>query len=199
MSAHRVRFTTLVLVSLLFCLAPGVASAQGKSRAVVIVPYDASMLAADDQWMGEAVAQALSRGLAQHPGFVEVERAGLDPSAWDEAAVRALATQADVVLFGRISQKGTDVVVEPRLLDVKREQSASLTPIAFDEGAFATGIAALPVAYARALRVPLPSGYEGRMEPPGRRQPSGVRVIAALTSSPGSSTRRPASARPVAA
>jgi len=100
MSAHRVRFTTLVLVSLLFCLAPGVASAQGKSRAVVIVPYDASMLAADDQWMGEAVAQVLSRGLAQHPGFVEVERAGLDPSAWDEAAVRALATQADVVLFG---------------------------------------------------------------------------------------------------
>lgn len=113
------------------------------------------MLAADDQWMGEAVAQALSRGLAQHPGFVEVERAGLDPSAWDEAAVRALATQADVMLFGRISQKGADVVVEPRLLDVKRGQSASLTPIAFDEGAFATGIAALPVAYARALRVPL--------------------------------------------
>jgi len=116
-----------------------------------------------------------------------------------EAAVRALATQADVVLFGRISQKGTDVVVEPRLLDVKRGQSASLTPIAFDEGAFATGIAALPVVYARALRDPLPSGNEGRMEPPGRRQPSGVRVIAALTSSPGSSTRRPASARPVAA
>ena len=175
------------------------ASAQDKSRAVVIVPYDASMLAADDQWMGEAVAQVLSCGLAQHPGFVEVERAGLDPSAWDEAAVRALATQADVVLFERISQTGTEVVVEPRLLDVKRGQSASLTPIAFDEGAFATGIAALPVAYARALRVPLPSGYEGRMEPPGRRQPSGVRVIAALTSSPGSSTRRPASARPVAA
>jgi len=176
-SRHRVRFTVLALATLLSSLVPLAASAQVKPLAVIIVPFDASSLAPGDQWMGEAVAQVLSRGLAQHRAFVQIERARLTadgaPGVWTEAAVHqaASAVHADVAMFGRVDRQGTDLGIYPRLLNVKSAQATSLPTMTFDDGAFATGIASLPLAYARALQIALTPRDSSRIEQASRLTP----------------------------
>src|SRR2546428_12059940 len=57
-----------------------------KPRVVLIAPFDATALGADGEWIGSAVAEALSLGLAQHPAFIQIDRARLrqlgQPEAW---------------------------------------------------------------------------------------------------------------------
>jgi hypothetical protein len=74
--ASRTRWTVLAVTILL--IGSATAGAVVTPRAVIVVPFDASSLAADDQWIGEGVAQLLSLGLAWHPGFVQIDRRGLD-------------------------------------------------------------------------------------------------------------------------
>src|SRR2546426_7766240 len=68
---------------------PEAAPASVKPRVLLIVPFDASALDREEQWVGEGVAQILSLGLAQHPAFVQVERVRLrrngSPEAWADA------------------------------------------------------------------------------------------------------------------
>ncbi|MBI4594357.1 MAG: hypothetical protein HY728_09085, partial [Candidatus Rokubacteria bacterium] len=67
----------LVLTLMLYALtAP--AGAAVKPRLVLVVPFDATELAADDRWIGEGIVQTLSLGLTQHPAFIQVERARLN-------------------------------------------------------------------------------------------------------------------------
>ena len=53
------------------------------------------LLEREERWMGEGVSQILGLGLAQHPAFVQVERARLrgagQPEVWTEAAVAQAA------------------------------------------------------------------------------------------------------------
>src|SRR5262252_4839620 len=115
----------IVVVGLLVTLCPAAAQADSKLRVVLIVPFDATPLEREEQWMGEGVSQILGLGLTQHPAFVQIERARLRgaglPETWTETAVAqaARAVRADAVLFGRIERRTGDLAVLPRLLEVK--------------------------------------------------------------------------------
>src|SRR3989442_7671026 len=108
--------TTLSLISL--AGAGSLISSAGasvKPRVVIVLPFDASPLAADERWLGDGVAEVVTLGLAQHPAFVQIERARLrtlgEPEAWGETvvlqAVRAI--HADAAVFGRITRKDADM------------------------------------------------------------------------------------------
>src|SRR5207237_287710 len=140
------------------------AGASVKPRALVILPYDASALGREEQWLGEGVAQLVALGLAQHPGFVQIERARVraygQPEVWGETAVlqAARGVRADAAVFGRIERRGDDYVILARLLEVRGGgggEGTALEPVAAPEGELLARVAALPLAYAKALRVPL--------------------------------------------
>ena len=153
-------------------LAEAFASATegSKARAVLIVPFDASALDRDEQWVGEGVAQVVALGLAQHPAFVQIDRKRLrvfgQPEAWGEPVVAqaARAVRADAALFGRVSRTGSELVLEPRLLEVKGGDPVTLEPVKVGEGELLARLAALPTVYARALRVPLTEPETQRIE-----------------------------------
>src|SRR5262249_57989763 len=66
----------LVLATLaVLVLAWSGADAATKPRAVMIVPFDASALDTEERWVGEGIEELLALGLAQHPAFVQVDRA----------------------------------------------------------------------------------------------------------------------------
>jgi tetratricopeptide (TPR) repeat protein/TolB-like protein len=162
----------LILVGVIV-LALGVPGAAAvKPRAVVVVPFAASGLEAQQQWMGEGIAQILSLGLAQHPAFILLERARLRtfgrPEAWGEAVVvqAAKGIRADAALFGQLVRSGSDLVVQPRLLEMKASgpETVSLEPITVTEVDLLARLASLPVTYARTLKVPLTEGEAARME-----------------------------------
>src|SRR2546425_874434 len=116
----RWRLGVLVLGSLIAL--PVVAATSVKPRVMLIVPFDASTLDREEQWIGEAIAQVLSLGLAQHPAFVEIERSRLraygQPEVWGDAALgqAARAVRADTALFGTVTRRSTELVIQPRLL-----------------------------------------------------------------------------------
>src|SRR5687767_10779484 len=68
-------------------LAPSVEAA--KPKAIVVLPYDASTLPREEQWVGEGVAQILSLAFAQHPALVQIERARVKGQAevWGDDTV----------------------------------------------------------------------------------------------------------------
>src|SRR6058998_594741 len=101
------------------------ASAAVKPRVVLVAPFEASTLPADDRWIGEGIGQVVTLGLAQHPAFVQLDKARLrtlgQPETWGEAAViqAARVARADAALFGEVSRTGSDYTVRPRLVDLK--------------------------------------------------------------------------------
>ncbi len=139
-------------------------------RAVVIVPFDASGLAPADRWMGEAVAQAISLGLAQQPGLVQIERERftrvVNPTAWSEADLSQAgqAVRADAALYGSIGHKDSDLLLQPRLLDIKTGRTTSLPATTFGEAALVRHLATLSVVYARALQPALGPSASARIE-----------------------------------
>ena len=162
----------LVLGSLIALSLPVAATASVKPRVLLIVPFDASALDREEQWVGEGVAQILSLGLAQHPAFVQVERVRLraygQPEAWGDATLgrAARAVRADAALFGSVTRQSAELVIQPRLLEVKGTASdtVSLEPVTVPEGELLAKLAGLPVLYARALKVPLTAAETARVE-----------------------------------
>jgi len=162
----------LVLGSLIALSLPVAATASVKPRVLLIVPFDASALDREEQWVGEGVAQILSLGLAQHPAFVQVERVRLraygQPEAWGDAALgrAARAVRADAALFGSVTRQSAELVIQPRLLEVKGTASDTVTlePVTVPEGELLAKLAGLPVLYARALKVPLTAAETARVE-----------------------------------
>jgi len=152
------------------------AGAAVKPRVVVILPYNVETLDRDKQWVGEGVAQLLALGLAQHPALVPVDRARLRPfaksDAWTEAQVlqATKGVKADAALFGQIVRKGSDLVIQPRLLEVKASgsDSVALEPIALPEAELWVRLGTLPVAYARTLKVALTDAEAARIEKASR-------------------------------
>jgi tetratricopeptide (TPR) repeat protein len=148
------------------------ADAAVKPRMVVVAPYGADTLERDKQWVGEGVAQILTLGLAQQPALVAVDRARLRAFAkgdvWTEAQVlqAARGVKADAALFGQVVRKGNDLVIQPRLLELKASgpDAVALEPIAIPEGELSTRLSGLPVTYARTLKAPVTDAEAARME-----------------------------------
>ncbi|MFQ5521860.1 MAG: tetratricopeptide repeat protein, partial [Candidatus Methylomirabilia bacterium] len=148
------------------------ALAAGSARTVLIVPYAASELGAEEQWLGEAAAQILSLAVAQLPAFVQVNPKRLarlgQPAAWTEsrslAAARTL--KADLAFFGQIRREsGGLLVFQPSYLEVhdgtsKRRNVGALT---VPKGALLDQLGALPLAYVRALGISLSDAEAGRI------------------------------------
>jgi tetratricopeptide (TPR) repeat protein/TolB-like protein len=162
-------------VSVLFviaALAGPAHAAPGKPRAVLIAPFDASSLQREEQWLGQAIAEVIGLGLDQHPGFVQIDDARLRalgrPDAWGEAVVvqAARTLRVDAAVFGRVTRSNTDLVVQPRLLELKgtAAEPVSLESIAVPTGELLARLGSLPVVYARTLKVALTDADTRRME-----------------------------------
>jgi tetratricopeptide (TPR) repeat protein len=166
------RRSRLGLLALAVFLTTGAASANAKPRALLILPFDASALGREEQWLGEGVAQLVALGLAQHSALVQIDRARLrtpgPPEALSEAAVLPLArdARAEAVVFGRIERRDADYVVLGRLLEVKGTGGdvTALEPVAAPEGELLARLSGIPLAYARALRVPLTDADAARID-----------------------------------
>jgi tetratricopeptide (TPR) repeat protein/TolB-like protein len=162
---------TLVLAALTVVALSG-ADAAPKPRAVMIVPFDASTLTSEERWVGEGIEEILGLGLAQHAAFVQVDRARMRSvgrvEAWGEPVVvqTARTLHVDAALFGRVERKGTDYVIQPKLLELKSPTSepVALEPITVPEADLLTRLAPLPGIYARTLKVTLTDAEARRMD-----------------------------------
>ena len=114
-----------------------------KPRVVLLVPFDATGLERDEQWVGQGIAEVVGLGLDQHPAFVQIEdarvRATGRPDVWSETVVAQAARtlRADAALFGQVTRAaGGDLVVQPRLLEIKAGgvEAVALEPITVPAG-----------------------------------------------------------------
>src|SRR3989442_15509789 len=158
-------------------LARGAPGNGAVKRGVVLsAPFDATALGPDGEWIGSAVAEALSLGLAQHPAFIQIDRARLrqlgEPEAWGEPVVlqAGRSLRADAALFGAITLSGTDLTIQPRLLEVRAGggEVIMLEPLTLPQGELLARLPALVAAYARTLKVPLTDAEAARIEKAGR-------------------------------
>jgi tetratricopeptide (TPR) repeat protein len=143
-----------------------------KPRAVLVLPFDASALERDEQWIGQGIAEVVGLGFDQHPAFVQVDDARMRslgrPEVWGEAAVvqAARTLRVDAAVFGRVSRTGEALVIQPRLLEIKGATAdpVSLEPVSVPAGELLVRLAPLPVVYARTLKVSLTEAEVRRME-----------------------------------
>jgi tetratricopeptide (TPR) repeat protein len=150
-------------------------AAPVKSRVVLIAPFDASALDADERWIGEAVGEILRLSFVQHQAFIPLERSRLRalgaPAVWGNEVVQqaARSMRADVAIFGRVTRTGSDLVLQPRYLEVKPPgEPVTLEEIAVGDGQLFAKLSSLPTVYARALRVPLTEAETARIEKAAR-------------------------------
>jgi tetratricopeptide (TPR) repeat protein len=152
------------------------ADAAVKPRVILIVPFDASGLSDDERWLGQGIAQILALGLAQHPAFVQVDPARLkaigQPEAWGEPVVvqAARALRVDAALYGTVTRAGSDLTIQPRLMELKAglPDQLALEPLTVGTAELLTRLGELPVAYARTLKVALTDSERARIEKAGR-------------------------------
>jgi tetratricopeptide (TPR) repeat protein len=170
-----VRLVSLVAFVLVLALAaPG--DAAVKPRLVLVLPFDATALPVGERWMGEGVAQIVSLSLAQHPAFNQLEPARLASlgrnDVWGAPAALQAARniRADVAIFGEIGRTGGDLTIRPRGLEMKGTsgEPLALEPIAVPDGELFARLPAVPVAYIRAMKVPLTDGETARIEKAAR-------------------------------
>ena len=165
----RTRLGVLVLATL---LGTGAASASVKARSLVILPFDASALPKEEQWLGEGVARVITLGLSQHAAFVHVDRARTraygQPEVWGEPAVQQVArgTHSEFAVFGRIERTGENYLVQGRLLELKGATSdtVALEPVVAPARELLGRLPELPLAYARVLHVTLTDVEASRIE-----------------------------------
>jgi tetratricopeptide (TPR) repeat protein len=164
----RLPFALLAMCTL---LAAAPADGAVKPRTIIIMPFDASGLDREEQWIGEGASQILALALAQHPAFVQIERARVRtaagrPELWGETVVlqAARTLKADAALYGRITRQDAELHVRPRVAELKGGDPVALEPIVIPEGELLTKLASLPVVYARTLKVALSDAELRRME-----------------------------------
>jgi tetratricopeptide (TPR) repeat protein len=162
----------LVTLGALLLLLPAGATAAVKPRAVLVVPFDASALERDEQWLGEGLAQLVSLGLTQHPACILIDRARLrasgQPDVWGEAVVlqAARATRAEAALFGRVSRTGGELVIQPILIELRAggNETIALEPVKTTDADLLVRAAVLPAVYVKTLKVPLTEVESARMD-----------------------------------
>lgn len=156
---------------------PGVGGAA-PPRVMVLVPFDATALERQEQWMGEGVVQVLAAALAHHPAVVQLDRSRLraygQPEVWGEAAViqAARGLHADVALFGRLERRGRELVVRPRAYEAGAPAATALDALTVPEGELLARLAQLPGRYLRALGLPVSDAEATRIDRAARLTPS---------------------------
>ncbi|HEU4438108.1 MAG TPA: tetratricopeptide repeat protein [Methylomirabilota bacterium] len=153
---------SVVLTALLLTLAAAPSVAVPKPRNVLIVPFAGTDLSREEQWIGEGIAQSLMLALVNVPGLVQIDRDRLrqlpQPEAWDEtvtlAALRKL--NADVALYGEVKRSGTDLIVQPRLIELRGDKvdKGTLDTFTVADGQLLDRLRPLPAAYVKALNAP---------------------------------------------
>ena len=176
-----------VLLAVAACLL-AVPAVAAKPRAILIVPFDVSALSRDEQWIGEGIAQVLSSGLAQHPAFVQIDRARMrsvgNPEAWGEAVVQQAArtVRAEAALYGNVTRRGAELLMQPKLLEVKGQSAdtVGMEPVTVAEGELLMRLASLPITYARTLKVAVSEAEARRMDKAGQptRSPRAFELFA---------------------
>ncbi|HYB44360.1 MAG TPA: hypothetical protein VEL75_21475, partial [Candidatus Methylomirabilis sp.] len=147
-------------------------AAQSKVRSLLILPYATTDLGRDEQWLGEAAAQALMSAFRQVPGLIQVDRARLkalpQPELWDErsAAAAARAVHADLVMFGEMRRSSGDLVLVARWMEVRGErvEQGQLDPQPVPEGALLDRLRSLPAAYIKAMKISTTEPEAARMQ-----------------------------------
>jgi len=153
---------TVVTALLLALVAAAGVEAAPKPRNVLILPFAPVDLTREEQWIGEGVAQSLMLALVHVPGLVQIERDRLrqlpQPEAWDETATVAAARRlgADVALFGEVKRTGSDLILQPRFVEVRGDkiERGTLDTVAIGEGQLLDRLRPLPAGYLKALRAP---------------------------------------------
>jgi tetratricopeptide (TPR) repeat protein len=169
-AGRSARWALLLLVIAALSAVP--ADGAVKPRLVLLVPFDATALDREEQWIGQGVAEVIGLGLDQHPAFVQIDDARVRalgrPEAWTEPVVaQAVKTlRADVAIFGRVIHTGTELVIQPRLLELKGSalEPVTLEPVTVPEGELLARQAPLATTYARTLKVPLTDVEARRMD-----------------------------------
>ena len=163
-------------VGLLILAAALVAPVDGGAapavRSLLVLPYQPADLEREEQWLGHGVAHLLSLALVNHPAFVVVDPARVQrlghPEAWGEEVVLAAAraVRADLALYGEIKRVSGDLVLLPRFAELRGAavETRALPPITVAEGKVPEGLSGLPLAYLKALRLPLSEGDTARIE-----------------------------------
>jgi superkiller protein 3 len=170
--AERSAILTLAILAGVV-LAPSVEGAA-KPKAIMVLPYDASTLPREEQWVGEGVAQILSLAFAQHPAFVQIDRARVKGQAevWgDETVLQTVRTfKAEAAMFGRVTRAPSEFVVQPRLAELRGTnlEVVALEPVKIPDTELLAKLASLPTAYARTLRVTITDAENARMEKASR-------------------------------
>jgi len=164
----------LAVLVALTALLPAVMDSHAavKPRTVLILPLAAADLGRDEQWMGEGVAQSLSLALVHIPGLVQIDRQRLrqmpQPEVWDEQAAlqAARSLRADVTLYGEVRRVAGEVSLQPRYIETRgeRNERVALDAMVVPEGGFMTSLRALPLAYLRALKVPVSDAEAARVQ-----------------------------------
>jgi tetratricopeptide (TPR) repeat protein len=152
----------VVAALLLALIVAASAEAASRPRNVLILPFTTVDLAREEQWIGEGVAQALMLALVHVPGLVQIDRERLkqlpEPEGWDEAATLSAAKRlgADVALYGEVKRTGTDLIVQPRFLELRGDkvERGALDTFAVAEGQLLDRMRPLPAAYLKALKAP---------------------------------------------
>src|SRR5580704_4355092 len=157
------RASGIVVTGLLLTLLAAVAAdAAARPRNVLIVPFATVDLTRDEQWVGEGIAQSLMLAMIHVPGLVQIDRERLkqlpQPEAWDETATLAAAKKlgADLALYGEVKRTGTDLIVQPRFLDLRGDKvdHGALDIFTVAEGQLLDRMRPLPGAYLKAMKVP---------------------------------------------
>jgi len=153
---------TVVTGLLLALVAAAGVDAAPKPRNVLILPFATPDLTREEQWIGEGVGQSLMLALVHVPGLVQIDRDRLrqlpQPEAWDEAATVAAAKRlgADVALFGEVKRTGSDLILQPRFVELRGDkvERGTLDTVAIAEGQLLDRLRPLPAGYLKALKVP---------------------------------------------
>lgn len=147
-----------------------------KARTVLVVPYATAELSREDHWLGEGVAQILAQALAQHPAFIQIDRARVarlgDPHLWGEPAIlgAARSLKADLAFYGQIQRVSGDLVFGPRYLEARSGggEWQTLEAITVPEDKLIEQLPLIAFAYFRALRVSLSDAETARIEKASR-------------------------------
>ncbi len=158
----RRSLTFLAALTALFFSAAD-ARAAARPRTLLVLPFETGELGREEQWIGEGVAQSLALGLVQVPALIQIDRQRLkqlaQPEEWDDqSALRAARTlRADVTLYGEVRRASGDLTIRPRYVELRGEQleRGVVEPAVVSEGALMTSLGSLPIAYLRALKIPV--------------------------------------------
>jgi adenylate cyclase len=167
------RASRIVVAGLLLALiAAAGADAAPKPRNVLILPFATVDLAREEQWIGEGVAQSLMLALVHVPGLVQIDRDRLKqlprPEAWDETntATAAKRLGADIALFGEVKRTGTDLILQPRFVELRGDkvEGGTLDTVAIAEELLLDRLRPLPAGYLKALKIPASDGELARVQ-----------------------------------